>query len=148
MTHEYVIAVHGLVEPCAPLPEGQPATAIAWAFDRVLAVGTDASVRAISRGDSTVLDLEGCIVTPLPDDVRSAETLVEEAWSAGNHGSLGDLLVRIGLLGDDALLEPGSPSNLAFWRAGPGDARPRVVAVVREGAFIEGDEHRGPFRRA
>jgi hypothetical protein len=148
VTHEYVIAIHGRVEPCTPLPEGQPATAIAWAFERVLAVGTDASVRAISRGDSTVLELEGCVVTPLPDDLLRSEVVLGEAWPGGDHGSVGDLLVRAGLLASDAVLEAGSPSNLAFWRSAPRGAPPRLMAVVREGAFTDGDEHHGPFRAA
>ena len=63
MTHEYVIALHGVI---LGAPEATPVpTAIAWAADRILAVGADAPVRAISRGDSTVLDLDGCTVGPL-----------------------------------------------------------------------------------
>ena len=63
MTHEYVIALHGVVRGA---PDSTPApTAIAWAADRILAVGADATVRALSRGDSTFLDLDGCAVGPL-----------------------------------------------------------------------------------
>ncbi len=60
MTHEYTIATGGRVVT----PAGQPtATAIAWAADTILATGTDAEVRALSRGDSTFLDLAGAVVT-------------------------------------------------------------------------------------
>jgi predicted amidohydrolase YtcJ len=64
VTHEYVIAVGGHVRGATP--GTRPATAIAWAADRVLAVGPDDDVRAISRGDSIFLDLAGCVVTAAP----------------------------------------------------------------------------------
>lgn len=108
MTHEYVIALGGHVRG-AVAESGTQATAIAWAADRVLAVGSDERVRAISRGDSTFLDLEGATVASLDPSV---------------------------------VLEPGTEADLAFWRDG---ADP--IAVVRAGAFTEGDEHAGPFRR-
>jgi hypothetical protein len=112
VTHEYVIALHGVIlgaRDATPVP-----TAIAWAADRILAVGADAPVRAISRGDSTVLDLDGCTVVPLDP----AETL-----------------------------EAGAPADLAFWVAGSREAG-EPIATVRAGAFTDGDEHAGPFRRA
>lgn len=72
MTHEYVIAsggrvigaataAHDMASPDAPAPAP---TAIAWAADRVLAVGSDDDVRTIPRGDSTFIDLRGYAVTP------------------------------------------------------------------------------------
>jgi len=67
MTHEYVIAVGGHVRGATS--GRQPATAIAWAADRVLAVGPDDVVSAISRGDSIFLDMGGCVVTPATGDV-------------------------------------------------------------------------------
>ncbi len=71
MTHEYVIALGGSIQGATP---GGPApTAIAWASDRVLAVGRDDVVEAISRGDSLFLDLEGRTVRAL--DVDGAATL-------------------------------------------------------------------------
>lgn len=106
MTHEYVIATGGLV--LGTDPAGRTPTAIAWAADRVLAVGSDEEVRAISRGDSTFLDLGGCTVTALAAS---------------------------------STLGPGSPADLEFRR--PGSLT--VVALVRAGAFTEGDKHRGPF---
>jgi hypothetical protein len=62
VTHEYVIAIGGRIAGAHGV-DGRVATAIAWAADRVLAVGSDDAVRAISRGDSTFLDLGGCAVT-------------------------------------------------------------------------------------
>lgn len=64
MTHEYVIATGGHVHGVAAERSPEP-TAIAWAADRVLAVGSDADVRSISRGDSTFLALDGAAVTAL-----------------------------------------------------------------------------------
>lgn len=62
MTHEYTIATGGTVLASAE-SGGRRATAIAWAADTVLAVGTDAEMRALSRGDSTFLDLAGATVS-------------------------------------------------------------------------------------
>lgn len=64
MTHEYVIATGGRIIGADP-SVATTATAIAWAADRVLAVGSDEAVRAISRGDSTFIDLDGCAVSAL-----------------------------------------------------------------------------------
>ena len=68
---------------------------------------------------------------------------------------VGALLVDAGLLGQEAELEPGSPADLAFWgrdmtasvpvSVAHGPPGRRLLAVVRSGAFTEGDEHRGPF---
>jgi hypothetical protein len=149
VTHEYVIGVHGLVEPWLPHDDGPAPTAIAWALDRVLAVGQDPQVRAISRGDSTFLDLGGCTVTPLPRDLEAAEACLEPvAFGDGAPPSVADQLLRAGLLPMEAVLEPGSSADLAFWRTTPRQRGARLVAVVRDGAFTEGDEHRGPFRTA
>ena len=72
MTHEYVIAVGGRIHVMGDEPEAT--TAIAWAADRVLAIGSDELVRAISRGDSTFLGLGGCLVTAAPGgDSRELE---------------------------------------------------------------------------
>jgi hypothetical protein len=164
VTHEYVIALHGRVEPAGPGAADVPCTAIAWAADRVLAVGPDEVVRAISRGDSTFLDLRGCLVTALPADPARADALVREADAAEAARGPAPLLIAVGLLDPDTCLEPGSPADLAFWDASaePGVTVPpgataseasvqrglRLVAMVRGGAFTEGDEHRGPFPTA
>jgi hypothetical protein len=158
MTHEYVIGLGGRIDSRTSGPAQTTRTAIGWAADRVLAVGTDDLVRAISRGDSTFLDLHGCVVTALPADLERADALVREA-TAGIDADLnvGALLLGAGLLGREATLEPGAPADLAFWGAGSASTihvgaahEPeglRLVAVVRGGAFTEGDEHRGPFPR-
>jgi hypothetical protein len=161
VTHEYVIALHGRVEPVGPDAGDTAATAIAWAADRVLAVGPDEVVRSISRGDSTFLDLRGCLVTALPADPARADALVREAMTADPALTPAALLVEAGLLDPDTGLAPGSPADLAFWSTSaetnltvqPGPTTSgstaqrglRLVAVVRGGAFTEGDEHRGPF---
>jgi hypothetical protein len=150
VTHEYVIALNGRIEPQPP--GSDRATAVGWAAEAVLAVGPDDAVRAISRGDSSFLDLDGCVVTPLPTDPTRADTLVAEATGAADSRvDVAGLLIGAGLLGPGAMLEPGAPADLAFWDAvpWPGDAGHEfalgLVAVVREGAFTEGDEHYGPF---
>ncbi len=78
MTHEYTILFGGVVLPGG---EAQPATAIAWAEDTILAVGTDESVRSISRGDSRFVDLGGASVVPV------------EAGAVLEPGSRADLTV-------------------------------------------------------
>ena len=137
MTHEYVIALNGHVEPD---PGGDSEeTALAWAANAVLAVGPNDVVRAISRGDSTFLDLCGCLVTPLPDAPSQADSLIREESARG--ADVARLLVDSGLLSSQASLEPGAPANFAYWDESG------LVAVVREGHFLDGDTHRGPFPR-
>ncbi len=150
MTHEYVIAQGGRVQPHTLGGDDAEPTAVAWAADRVLAVGADDLVRSISRGDSTFVDLDGCVVTALPSDLASADTLVREVSLSGVlDPDLGGLFIDAGLLDPDSALEPGSPAELAFWDVGPAPAgRTHLVAVVRGGAFTEGDEHYGPFSPA
>jgi hypothetical protein len=62
MTHEYTLLTGATILP----GDGQaPCEAIAWAEGTVLALGTDAEVRAISRGDSHVMEFRGAFVVPL-----------------------------------------------------------------------------------
>lgn len=61
MTHEYTLLLGGVVRPGGGAPD---ATALAFAHDTVLALGTDDEVRAISRGDSHMVDLRGRVVMP------------------------------------------------------------------------------------
>jgi hypothetical protein len=91
MTHEYVILVGGRVAPGRSEAgfRGEVATALAWAADRVLAVGRDEDVRSISRGDSTFLDLGGRIVTPLPTELTQAEALLRAAPPMPEAGQVG-----------------------------------------------------------
>ncbi len=65
MTHEYTVLTGGVVLRAGPGDAEPRATAVAWAEDTILAVGGDAEVRAISRGDSRFGDLRGAFVTPL-----------------------------------------------------------------------------------
>lgn len=135
MTHEYVIALNGHIEPD---PGGDSEeTALAWAAGAILAVGPDDVVRAISRGDSTFLDLGGCLVTPLPDAPSQADSLVREKRAGA--ADIARVLVESGLLSAEASLEPGAPADLAFWDESG------LVAIVRGGHFSDGDAHRGPF---
>jgi hypothetical protein len=137
MTHEYVIALGGRVEP-APA-DGPAASAIGWAAAAVLAIGSDAEVRAISRGDSSFVDLRGCSVTALPSDLDAAVAVVA-GLETGR--SVGAALAAADLLGAGPELEVGSPADLAFWSGR------ELVATVQAGAFTQGDEHFGPFPRA
>jgi hypothetical protein len=148
MTHEYVILLGGRID-APPGPAGHAPTALAWAADHVLAVGSDATVRAISRGDSTFLDLAGCVVTALPFDLARAQALVRDL--APHQVDVGARLAAVGLLAGNAHLEPGSPADLAIWSLGvPSEEVPSrwpagLVAVVQGGHFTEGDPHFGPF---
>jgi hypothetical protein len=141
MTHEYVIGLAGVIGAGGgrlPVP-----TAIAWAADRVLAIGSDAEVRAISRGDSIFLDLAGCRVTALPEGLTVP--------AAGDGDGDGDGDPRVDLRAATGDLESGDTADLAFWQAAPGRRgrsvpdRWRLVAVVRSGAFTQGEPHHGPF---
>ena len=150
MTHEYVIAVGGTVKGVG-CDDGPAPTAIGWAADRVLAVGSDGVVRTISRGDSIFIDIGGCAVTPAPGDPVAAEELLRTAVATGRPVDALEMLASAGLLDSADPLESGVPADLAFWSADP-DAMPpdsapslRIVALVRAGAFTEGDEHCGPF---
>jgi hypothetical protein len=62
VTHEYTILTGGVILGGAATGH---ASAIAWAAGTVLAVGDDAAVRAVSRGDSHFADLRGAMVQPL-----------------------------------------------------------------------------------
>ena len=152
MTHEYVIALGGTVNGVGC--DGPKPTAVGWAADRVLAVGSDEVVRTISRGDSVFIDIGGCAVTPAPGDPAAAEVLLRTAVASGRPVDALELLASAGLLDSADPLEPGVPADLAFWSADPEAIPPdvasslRIVALVRAGAFTEGDEHCGPFPMA
>ncbi len=113
MTHEYTVLTGGLVLPGSDVRE---TTAIAWAGDTILAVGNDATVRAISRGDSHFVDLRGATVIPLAAGA-------EAAWPT------------------DATLEVGGPAELAVLTHDPRRASFEVRAVVRAGQVVEGALH-------
>ncbi len=62
MTHEYTLLTGAIVLPGGGIA---PCEAIAWAHGTVLALGSEAEVRAISRGDSHSLAYPGAFVVPL-----------------------------------------------------------------------------------
>jgi hypothetical protein len=93
VTHEYTILTGGVIHAGEPRPRH---TALAWAAGTVLAVGDDASVLAISRGDSRHVDLGGVVVRPLaggdlePGDpadfeIRDAAGVTTRAIVRGGH---------------------------------------------------------------
>jgi len=111
MTHEYTLLIGGRV---IRGPSRAEATAIAWAADTILAVGTDEEVRAISRGDSHFADLAGRTVVPLAADgaVR---------WPPEG-------VLEVGGRADLAVLVPGADAR----------ADPRTIAVIRGGRIVSG----------
>ena len=80
MTHEYTLLVGGTVVPGGGRPN---VSAIAWAADVLIALGSDDQVRATSRGDSHVVDVGGAFVEPIDDATLEV-------------GGPADLSVRIG----------------------------------------------------
>jgi len=116
VTHRYTLLVGGTVISGREEPD---VSAIAWADDTVLALGSDADIRRISRGDSHVVDLAGAFVLPLGD---------------GHGASLPAV----------ATLAVGGPANLAIVAKDPRRARADVdgelspVAVVRAGRVVAG----------
>jgi predicted amidohydrolase YtcJ len=108
VTHGYTILVGAVVLPGGEEP---PAEAIAWAFDTILAIGEEAAVRSISRGDSHVLDASGGFVVP-PEAPSSAR-------------------LEVGGPADLAILDR-DPRIAAAGRS------PRTLAVVRAGRVVSG----------
>ena len=123
MTHEYTVATNGVVLGSST---GGTATALAWAEDTILAVGDDPTVRAVSRGDSTFIDLAGRAVSA-GHDVAGATRQMRETVRRGDP----DLQV--------GELEPGAPADLLIWshdprRLAPGAAdQLHVVGTVAGG---------------
>ena len=118
MTHEYTLLIGAVVLPGGGEPETE---AIAWAFDTVLAIGSEAEVCAISRSDSHVITLAGAFVVPL--------------------GGVGEAAVGWPM---DARLESGGPADFAVLDSDPRAASsstiapPRTIAVVRGGHVVDG----------
>jgi predicted amidohydrolase YtcJ len=110
VTHEYTLLLGATV-----LPGGGRAAceAIAWAHGIVLALGSDAEVRAISRGDSRVLEYPGAFVVPLaaPLEVGGPADLAVLARDprAGGDGAERDPI---------AVLRAGRPSPTSAPGAG------------------------------
>jgi len=120
MTHEYTLLIGGTVLPGGDAPD---ATAITWAGDTVLAVGTDGDVRAISRGDSHAFELGGAFVVPLGVGAGS-----DAAWPTG-------ATLEIGGRADLAVLD--RDPRLADAR-NPGATPIRTLALVRGGRVVAG----------
>jgi hypothetical protein len=114
MTHEYTLLVGATVLPGGATP---PCRALAWAAGTILALGTEAEIRAMSRGDSHVMALPGRFVAPLGEPLEI--------------GGPADLLV---LATDPRLrgVEPGAGGE--EWA----QSGPRRVAVIRGGHVVEG----------
>lgn len=115
MTHRYTLLVGGTVISGRDEPDS---SAIAWAVDTVIALGSDDDVRRTSRGDSHVIDLRGASVVALgegPDVLWPAEARLE-----------------VGGRADLAVLE-SDPRRLDS-SAGPLS----VIALVRGGRVVAG----------
>jgi len=125
MTHEYTVATNGVVLGSLDAA----ATAVAWAADTILAAGDDASVRAISRGDSTFVDLGGRAISAGADPVAAQSAL----RAAVACGGVADTIARLGRI------EAGAPADLLIWSHDPTAMAPTeaeglaVVGTVRAG---------------
>ena len=113
MTHRYTLLVGGTILPGASAPEH---AAMAWAEGTILALGSDEQVRAVSRGDSDVVQLHGTFVVPLAaeDDLT---------WPPAGS------------------LEVGGPADLVILSHDPRGGRgnpSRVVGVIRVGHVVRG----------
>jgi predicted amidohydrolase YtcJ len=115
VTHLYTILTGGLVLPAR---DETPVTAIAWAGDTVIGLGSDGEMLGLSRGDSRFVDLGGACVVPLGDG--------DVAWPV------------------DATIEVGSRADLAVLERDPRDgdagtfARLSALALVRGGRVVDG----------
>jgi len=117
VTHQYTILFDAVVIPGGGQPD---CSAIAWAEDIVIALGSDEDVRAISRGDSHFVDLRGAFVVPLVEH--------DPAWPV------------------EAVLEVGGPADLAVFSTNPrlggvqspADLAVQTVAIVRGGRLVSG----------
>jgi predicted amidohydrolase YtcJ len=109
MTHLYTILVRGIVLPGGAAPA---VSAIAWAGDTVIGLGSEDAIRGLSRGDSRFIELDGACVVPVGDG--------EVGWPV------------------DTTLEVGGPANLAILDRDPRHGAAGVIAVVRGGLVVTG----------
>ncbi|MEI7745081.1 MAG: hypothetical protein WCK58_15195 [Chloroflexota bacterium] len=116
MTHEYTLLVNGTVIRGGGLPD---ATAVAWAHDTILAIGADAEIHAISRGDSHVLDLSGIYAAGAAGGVLEvggpADIDIFGTDPRGTGGAIGPVaVIRKGV--------PLAGGRLEGWQPGQGSA--------------------------
>ena len=116
VTHEYTLLIGGTVIPSREHPD---VSAIAWAADTVIALGSDDDVRAISRGDSHVIDLAGAFVVALGQGT-------EAHWPP-------DSTLEVGGRADLAVLATDPRRTEA-----PAGRRLSALAMVREGRLVAG----------
>jgi predicted amidohydrolase YtcJ len=127
VTHLYTLLIRGTVISGRDEPD---VSAIAWAADTVIALGSDDDVRGISRGDSHVVDLGGASVVALgegPDANWPPEATLEV-------GGRADLAV---LESDPRLLDPQAQRPLS------------TLALIRGGLVVAGrlpETHSHPER--
>ena len=116
MTHRYTLLVGGTVISGRDEPD---VSAIAWAADTVIALGSDDDVRGTSRGDSHVIDLGGASVVALGEgpDAR---------WPP-------DATLEVGGRADLAVLE-SDPRRIDA----PAGQRLSALALVRGGRVVAG----------
>jgi predicted amidohydrolase YtcJ len=116
VTHRYTLLIRGTVIPGRDAPD---VSAIAWAADTVIALGSDDEVIGTSRGDSHVIDLEGATVVALGEDS-------DVIWPA-------DATLEVGGRADLAVLE-NDPRRIDA----PAGQRLSALALVRDGHVIAG----------
>jgi predicted amidohydrolase YtcJ len=116
MSHRYTLLIGGIVISGRDEPD---ASAIAWAADTVIALGSDDDVRAASRGDSHVIDLRGASVVGLGE--RS-----DVFWPP-------DATLEVGGRADLAVLE-SDPRRID----GPAGRRLSALALIRGGQVVAG----------
>jgi predicted amidohydrolase YtcJ len=116
VTHEYTLLIRGTIILGRDEPD---VTAIAWAADTVIALGSDDDVRGTSRGDSHIIDLGGAIVMGLGagPDAR---------WPP-------DATLEVGGRADLAVLE-SDPRRIDA----PAEQRLSALALVRGGRVVAG----------
>jgi predicted amidohydrolase YtcJ len=86
VTHEYTLLIGATILPGGGAPACE---ALAWAGGTILALGSEAEIRAISRGDSDVLEIAGRFVVPLATTLEvgaPADLLVLETDPRDPHG--------------------------------------------------------------
>lgn len=116
MTHRYTLLIGGTVLSGRDEPD---VSAIAWAADTVIALGSDDDVRRTSRGDSHVIDLGGASVVPLGEGPYAR-------WPP--HATL-----EVGGRADLAVLESDPRQTVA-----PAGQPLSTLALVRGGRVVAG----------